>query len=331
MSDLSEVQLNGDGSLTIPGLYVTGSMRINGAISQGKVYFVDNVAGSDSTGSGTQASPYASITKAAAVGTAWQALQANPEARYTVFVNGTSAPYLAEVPVAMNFADVIGVGSNPRGSGTSIVRICGATAAVTDATVVSTTHAFTAPAGGMRGVNFANIQFEADTGFDCFHAAGSLLRCNFRNCAFMGSTGSNAQNGAVNAGILTVGSFAGSTVKDCHFGTNGGSVPVYGIYVTTGASANNLLIEDNTVTASAGGIYFAGTGDDSNSTVRRNSVHSGSAGALAVGIRTYAYAMVTENMIVATDCIDTSGTTALKCVNNHEIQNGTAAIEYAAT
>ena len=84
------------------------------------------------------------------------------------------------------------MGANPRGNGAGIARIRGITAAQlaalkagtyaeTLASAVSGDHAFTTAAS--RGLYLANIQFECDGGYDCFHATGALLRSTFENCA----------------------------------------------------------------------------------------------------------------------------------------------------
>ena len=146
--------------------------------------------------------------------------------------------------------------------------------------------------------------------------------------------GSDAALSAGNAGIYGGSSWAGNTLRNCHFGTNGGPQLVYGVYVAGSPSMNNNLVENNVIMATSGGFYCQTTPDDSNSVIRRNTICSGTAGAaMAVGIKTGPYALVVENMICAVDCISTGGgvTTALNCINNHEVQGGSAAIEYAAT
>jgi len=310
------------------------------AVAPSRVYYVDGVAGSDSTGDGKSwATAYKTITKAAAIGTAWQALQANVDSRYTILVAATPYPYAKDAPVAMNYCDVIGTGATPRGNGTGITRIRGITSTQVaaliagtytelDAAAVCGGHAFTAPSGGMRGVNFYNIQFECDCGYDAFHASGVLLRSTFEDCAFNESDNTTSVT-AGNAGIYTASSVAGLTVRRCHFGSNGPPCLLYGMYCLGSPAMNNCLFEDNTVNASAGGLYVQNTPLDTNTCYRRNTIWSGNSAEGAVGIKCGPHAFITENMIAAADAIN--GASARNMINNHIYQGSTAAIETAST
>jgi len=275
----------------------------------GRVYYVNNITGSAGASGLTWGDAFDQLDNAITAAEAYRATLPNIYTRNVIYMAGTGTSYEA-VSALPNYCDIIGLGADPRGDGTGIVVITGATS--------------DAVAGSQRGNRWYNIQFKqpADT-YWCFDVVNSF-RSGFYNCAFMCAAASTSSGG----GFRSTGNCGGMTFKDCHFGTNGAGQLIYGIYLTAATIFNNSLIENCHITAVTAGIYTTSASNCTNTIIRNNTIGGGTSTQVVTGIAADTHMIIMNNFITAsTDAI--SGATAVNTVGNQVIDNTTAAREKA--
>ena len=277
----------------------------------GRVYYCNNVTGSTGASGLSWDDAFSTLDAAITASEAYRLAltpATNVYFRNTIYVQATATDYTA-ITAYPNYTDIIGVGADPRGNGGGIAVITGG--ASTDA------------AGGLaqRGNNWSNLQFEviAD-GYWCFDGT-QILRTTFTNCMFGASLATMTSGG----GVRMTGDSGGVTFRHCHFGANGASCLVYGIYASA-VTFNNCLIEDCTINAKTCGIYLAGC-TESNTAIKRNYIWSGTSVELTTGISTSVNSFIAGNYIRAATAI--TGHTASNSIDNQVVQGGTAARDKA--
>jgi hypothetical protein len=212
------------------------------AVMGGPVYFVNNLAGSAGA-SGTKDDPFDEVSTAV---TAWEAARlaswgggtlTNHTLRATIFIQGTGTQYSA-LTALPSFCDFIGIGAEPRGNGSGIVRI-GCNSAADGVTDTS---------GGIRGVNFYNIQFNTGGNFYAVDLS-ACYRSSFTNCTF-GTT----DTGATAYGGLRILTGSGVVIRNCSTVANSGNL-VTGLTVgNSGGNFSQCLVEDNFFYGTTSGI-----------------------------------------------------------------------------
>ena len=212
----------------------------------GKAFYVNNIVGSDSNDGLSWAKPLATISAAVTLAEAHRVLQVanNRFVQNRIYIQGTATAYtaLAALP---NWCDIIGVGSDPRGNGTGIARIgadTGTGGGVADAV-----------AGGYRGLNFYNLQFQGGSAAAAFSVV-QLFRSTFENCAFMVNGGSTAGL----TGLVVTSKAGGLVIKNCHWGTNGSGDFATGIHLD-GTYWMNCKVENCHIVGTTIGILVDST------------------------------------------------------------------------
>jgi hypothetical protein len=287
-------------------------------VGKGRTYYVNNVTGTTAALGADGLSwdtAFNDINEAITAAEAYRTAQTanNRYIRNRILIQGTNIDYATVNPYPSitalpNYCDIIGVGASALGDGGGIVVIGQA----------STDGA----AGSQRGNNWYNIQFLALS--DTYWAMDTVntLRTTFDSCSFMGRAATTASGG----GFRATGNCGGVTFKNCHIGTNGAAVLVYGIYAAS-VTFNNCHIEDCVIAAKTAGIYLTGC-DDSNTVIRRNFIWGGVSTQVVTGIAAGIHSFIAGNYITASsDAI--SGATAVNTVDNQVIDNTTAAREKA--
>jgi hypothetical protein len=207
----------------------------------GKTYYVNNITGT-STGSGESwESAMSQVSTAITASEVYRLAQAanNTFVRNKIIIQGTATRYtlLTALP---NWTDVIGIGADPRGNGSGIVRIGS----------VSGADGATGSGGStdMRGTNWYNIQFNAGGNYYAFHAPVAY-RCRFENCTF-----GCADDNATAYGGLYIESGSGVVLKDCATIHHSGTL-VTGVTVgNSGGNFNECKIIDCVFQGSTAGF-----------------------------------------------------------------------------
>jgi hypothetical protein len=274
-----------------------------------KVYYVDNVVGSDTVNNGlSKTKPYAQISKAITVWEAFRLAQTNVNGRGLILVYGTITAYTA-LTALPNYCDIVGLGADPRGNGSGIPR-------VTATTGVDTVD----DSVGIRGLGVYNMQF---TGSGTGYAMDLAIcyRSIFENCVFV-----NKSDGGLR--ILQGG---GITIRNCQFG--GDTVNMaYGLIVgNSGGNFNNCLVENNVMNGTTAAIinsaYLC-----NQSTFRNNTAIGGTNGIVdtstetnlqgnAYYVNNYTYG--SQSASANAGGMKVTNNPTLRCIGNHCSDAGT--------
>lgn len=229
-------------------------------VAVGRTYYVNNITGSSAGDGLSPGTAVAQVSQAITLSEAYRLAQTanNTFVRNRIIIQGTATRYTA-LTALPNWTDVIGVGADPRGNGSGIVRIGSASAA----------HGVTGSGGStdMRGVNWYNIQFNAGGNFyACLFPIA--YRCRFENCTF-----GCADDNATAYGGLYIQSGSGVVLKDCATIHHSGTL-VTGVTVgNSGGNFNECKITDCVFQGSTAG--FSNSAYLCNNSVMQNCVVNG--------------------------------------------------------
>jgi len=229
-------------------------------VAPGVTYYVNNITGSASNDGLSWNTPFAQVSTAITASEAYRlALAANNTfVRNTIIIQGTATRYTA-LTALPNWTNVVGIGADPRGNGSGIVRIGSASGA--DGVTGS------GGATDMRGVNWYNIQFNAGGNYYACHFPVAY-RCRFENCTF-----GCADDNATAYGGLYIESGSGVVLKDCATIHHSGTL-VTGVTVgNSGGNFNECKITDCVFQGSTAG--FLNSAYLCNNSVMQNCVVNG--------------------------------------------------------
>ncbi|MBE3143597.1 MAG: hypothetical protein IMZ61_06700 [Planctomycetes bacterium] len=217
-------------------------------LSTGTTYYVNGDVVSSGAGT-TWATAFKTVAEAV---TASEAARGASFIRNRIYIQGIATVY-AGISALPNYCDVMGIGANPNGNGTGICAIGG----------VSTVSAV---AGSARGLNFYNIQFQANNDGTWCGDFVNLFRSGFYNCNFMNIGYQN------DGGLRFTGPSGGITIKDCHWSSGtSGCFHEIGIQVS-GTHWNDCVIENCEIGGTTAGVVIDDTCVMSAETVFKNNV-----------------------------------------------------------
>jgi hypothetical protein len=286
-------------------VYGASNFAYPGGDYPGRVYFVNNITGSDTLNDGLSwDAPFAELSAAITASEAYRATFTayNRYIHNVIYVQGTETPY-AKLTALPLHCDIVGLGNDPRGNGTGIVIIgAGGFDAVDSASTV-------------RGLNLYNLQFNATGAYYAFDAT-AIFRSKFVNCAFY--------NGTSGTRIVTGG---GIVIQNCIFGGDT-AMPSTALAVgTAGGNFNNCLVEDSFFYGSTNG-FTNGAGLADNSLFRNNTVYGGTDGIIDTTPNTPAAWMFYVGNYVAggTRSITATNGSTYRLLGNHTSAGGTGGI-----
>ena len=153
-----------------------------------------------------------------------------------IYVRGSGTAYTA-LTALPSYADIIGIGAEPRGNGTGIVAI-GANGA-------------DGIAGTARGLGLYNLQLNSGGAFWCADFV-SLFRSRIVHCALQ------ANVAASDGGMRFSGPSGGNYIGDCHWKGNNDVIAKVGIQAQ-GTHFNESLIEDCIIGGTVAGVLIDAT------------------------------------------------------------------------
>lgn len=278
----------------------------------GKIYFVNNITGDDEFDGLSWATPFDQVSTAITASEAHRRTFSDWAPRSIIYIQGTGTVY-DNLTVLPNHCDMIGIGADPRGDGFGIVVIEGV--------------GVDAAAGSCVGLYMTNIQFAVSggTSYSAFDVI-AMIQSTIENCTFMGSTASTAVN---NAAFRSTGNFAGSTIRNCVFGTTNGTEGFnHGLEHSAGVGNNNYF-ENNVFFGKVYGVEVTETINDNGAVWKSNLMHSflGTVEPTAAGFRMGTDGHAVANYICGVDAIE--GADASQTIYNYTIAGTTPALEDA--
>jgi hypothetical protein len=236
-------------------VYSGAAGNFPGADYPNKIYYVNNITGSDTLNDGS--SWDAAFAQPSAAITAWEAYRAtltanNQNVKGIIYVQGTGTAYTA-LTALPSYCDIRGVGAVPYGDGAGIPVITGKHATTPTAAI----------AGTARGLGLYGLQFETSGAKYCADFV-NLFRSEIAFCAFKASD-PTLLTVVTTGGIRFTGSSGGNYVHDNMWMGGNDSWFTYGIKLDAGVVIFNFnRIEDNGIEAETAGVYIAAetvTGD----------------------------------------------------------------------
>lgn len=223
-----------------------------GGVGEGRTYYVNNQSGASGNDGLSWTSAMDEVTTAITSSETYRALKSGSDNDYimnTIFIQGTGTAY-KECTTFPNYTNVIGLGANPYGNGTGIVRIG------LDTHTAGTLGGGMYSAGDCRGSYFYNIQFQASNNRSCIKVK-DIYRTTFENCAFFSSGKPVAPP---DCGFEITGNAGGLRLINCHTGTNSSvnSEPWIGLKIN-GSYFMNCEVTDCSFSGMTAGIYVVGT------------------------------------------------------------------------
>jgi hypothetical protein len=232
-------------------VYSSASNNYPGADYPNRVYYVNNITGSDTLNDGLSWNkPFAEVSAAV---TAWEAFRllswggitlTNHNIRGIIYVQGTGTAYAALTSLP-SFCDIIGIGAVPYGDGAGIPVITGKHATTPTAAI----------AGTARGLRLIGLQFETSGAKYCADFV-SLFRSEIAFCAFKASDPTLVTVVTL-GGIRFTSNSGGNYIHDNMWIGGNDSWFTYGIKLDSGVVIFNFnRIEDNMIEAQTAGIYI---------------------------------------------------------------------------
>jgi len=272
--------------------------RITGAIFV-RTYFVDNVNGASANDGLSRDYAFAQVSEAITAWEAYRATLANVYARAAIYVIGTGTAYTA-LTALPSYADIIGVGAEPRGNGTGIAMI-GADGA-------------DGIAGTARGLGLYNLQLISGGAFWCADFV-NLFRSRIENCAFQATTH------AADGGLRFSGASGGLVIKNNLWKGSGDVIAKVGIQAQ-GTHFNESLVEDNNIGGTTAGVLIDNTVKNGDQTLFRNN-HIGDTGKGCVTAiddnqpaDLVGYIQYCQNTVMGTNLITIANNGAARCHGN---------------
>ena len=295
ISTLSDLR-DGAGAYGYPGDY------------PGRIYYVNNITGASTNEGLDWAHPFDEISTAITAAEAYRQLPesaTNEYIRNIIFVQGTGTAYTA-LTALPNYCDIIGIGADPRGNGSGIVR------------VESATTADSCSSAGVRGLGLYNIQFGGSSSGYAMDLA-VCYRSIFENCVFV-----NKSTGAFR--IVTGG---GIVIRNCMIGGSDTTACANGLEISGTANFNNCLVEDNCIYGTTYGVIV--NAELCNHTIFRNNfVYGGTIGIddNSTEATLAGNAFYINNFIgSASDCMELAQNGTVRAIGNVANQAGASAWE----
>jgi hypothetical protein len=274
----------------------------------GLIYYVNNITGSSAGDGLSWDTPFAEVSEAITASETFRQLPSgstNDYVRNIIYVQGTGTNY-APLTALPSYCDLIGIGANPRGNGSGIVKI------------MDNNNTTDAIAASVRGLYMANFQVGDDVASGSTGYAMDLAVCyrsTFENCVFWNK---------LTGGVRLV-SAGGVTFRNCHIGGGDTSYALIGLHQSGGDNFNNCLIEDCFIYGDTTGVSIAAE-KANNTWFRNNYIYGGTTGYYDDGgsVDAPQFAITTDNYFLAgTTAYSVSSNGTLKAIGNISNSNGT--------